>query len=41
LCERADGQLQPILGEAAHFEQPRLEVLELILEVPDMAFVGH
>ena len=33
--EALDGQAHLLLGEAAHFEQPRLELLELFLEMPD------
>jgi len=36
--ERFDGQAHLFLGEAAHFKQPRLELLELLLKMPPVAF---
>ena len=36
--EALHGQADLLLGEAAHLEQPRLELLQLLLEVPDDAF---
>ena len=36
--EPLDRQAHLFLGEAAHFEQPRLELLELVLKVPDALF---
>ncbi len=36
--ERAHGQPHAIFGEAAHFEQTRLQLLELFLKVSDMTF---
>ena len=35
--EPLDRQAHLLLGEAAHFEQPRLELFELFLKVPDVA----
>ena len=32
-----DRQAHLLLGEAAHLEQPRLELFELLLEMPDDA----
>ena len=33
-----DREAHLFFGEAAHLEQPRLELLELLLEMPDDAF---
>ena len=41
LDQRLDGEAHLFLGEAAHFEQPRLELLELLLEMPSVAFEFH
>ena len=38
LDQPLDGEADVLLGEAAHFEQPRLELFELLLEVADDAF---
>ena len=38
--ERLDGEAHLFLGQAAHLEQPRLELLELFLEMPYDAFDG-
>ena len=38
--ESLDREADVLLGEAAHLEQPRLELFELFLEVPDDALDG-
>ena len=38
LDQPLDGEPHLFLGEAAHFEQPGLELFELFLEMPDDAF---
>ena len=35
-----DREAHLLLGEAAHFEQPRLELFELLLKVPNALFTG-
>ena len=40
LDESADGRADAVLGEAAHFEQPCLELFELFLKVRNDA-IGH
>ena len=37
LDQALDGEAHLLLGEAAHLEQPRLELFELFLEMPDDA----
>ena len=36
--EALDGEADVLLGQAAHFEQPGLELFELFLKMPDDAF---
>ncbi len=36
--QRPDGHAHAVFGQAAHFEQPRLERSELFLEVRDVSF---
>jgi hypothetical protein len=41
LYDGTHGGADAILGEPAHLEQPRLQLLELFLEVPDVVLGGH
>ncbi len=41
LDEPLDGAAHPFFGQPAHLEQPRLELVELFLEVATDAFHGN
>jgi hypothetical protein len=38
--EPLDGETDLFLGEAAHFEQPRLELFQLLLKMPSVTLHG-